>query len=124
MSFVPILRAIVENCGGGIGAALMGNDGIPIEEFAAASSAPTHPEFDVATAGAEFARILEESRKASDAMVGGAMQEITIQAERFCLLFRMVDEDVFLVVAIAPDGNLGKARYLIRRNMHAIRQEL
>ncbi len=29
-----------------------------------------------------------------------------------------------LGVALAPDGSLGKARYLIRRNLIAIRQEL
>jgi hypothetical protein len=27
-------------------------------------------------------------------------------------------------VIVAPDGNLGKARYLIRRSLLAIRQEL
>ena len=32
MSFREILRGIVEECGGGIGAALMGSDGVPIEE--------------------------------------------------------------------------------------------
>jgi hypothetical protein len=35
-----------------------------------------------------------------------------------------VDEDTFLVVALAADGNLGKARYLIRRLLLALRQEL
>ena len=38
--------------------------------------------------------------------------------------FRPVDEETFLVVALAPDGNLGKARYLIRRNLLALRQQL
>jgi predicted regulator of Ras-like GTPase activity (Roadblock/LC7/MglB family) len=121
MIFVPILRAIVEACGGGIGAALMGNDGIPIEEFALETP---ELDFDVATAGVEFGRILEDVRKASDAMAGGPVGEITIQTGRFSLIFSTVDEDLFLVLAIAPDGNLGKARYLIRRHMLAIRQEL
>ena len=40
------------------------------------------------------------------------------------LVLRAVDEDVFLVGALAPDGNLGKARYLIRSSLYAIRQEL
>ncbi len=33
MSFRSILRSIVEECGGGLGAVLMGSDGIPIEEY-------------------------------------------------------------------------------------------
>jgi len=32
MSFTAILREIVDECGGGLGAALMGADGIPIAE--------------------------------------------------------------------------------------------
>jgi len=39
-------------------------------------------------------------------------------------MFRNVDAETFLVLAMAPDGNLGKARYLIRRHLLALRQEL
>jgi predicted regulator of Ras-like GTPase activity (Roadblock/LC7/MglB family) len=49
--------------------------------------------------------------------------ETMIQLSRVMLIFRTVDEETFLVVALAADGNLGKARYLIRRHVHAIRQE-
>jgi hypothetical protein len=34
-----------------------------------------------------------------------------------------VDDDYFIVLALLPDGNLGKARYLIRRHLPAIREE-
>ena len=124
MSFAAMLREIVEECGGGIGAALMGSDGIPIEQVTA-SHAAAHPlAEDVATAGTEFGRILEEIRKASDAVAGGAVVETTILLSRVTLVFRTVDEETFLVVALAPDGNLGKARYLIRRHLLSLRQEL
>jgi len=43
---------------------------------------------------------------------------------RFTLIFRGIDEETFLAVAIAPDGNLGKARYLMRRKLIVLRQEL
>ncbi len=57
-------------------------------------------------------------------MGGGPVSETVVVLARFTLIFRIVDDDTFLVVAIGPDGNLGKARYLMRRNMLAIRQEL
>lgn len=124
MSFVALLKEIVDSCGGGIGAALMGNDGIPIEQVGA-SAAPASPlSDDIATAGTEFGRILGEIRKASDAVAGGAVQEATIALARVVLVFRNVDDDTFLVLALAPDGNLGKARYLIRRQLPALRQLL
>ena len=124
MSFETILKDIVLSCGGGIGAALMGSDGIAIAEFVA-PQAPDGPlREDIGVAGVEFGRILEETRKAADALGGGAVVETLVVLTRFSLLFRGVDGDTFLVVALTPDGNLGKARYLMRRHLLAIRQEL
>ena len=124
MSFTSLLREIVEGCGGGIGAALMGNDGIPIEQVLV-SPAPDGPlAEDIGTAGVEFGRILDEIRKASDALAGGSVVETVVCLARFTLIFRAVDEESFLAVVIGPDGNLGKARYLIGRQLLAIRREL
>jgi predicted regulator of Ras-like GTPase activity (Roadblock/LC7/MglB family) len=124
MSFEQHLRQIVDHCGGGIGAALMGNDGIPIEQVLV-STAPEGPlSEDIGTAGVEFGRILDEIRKASDSLDGGTVLETVVRLQRFTLVFRSVDDESFLVVLLSPDGNLGKARYLIRRHLLAIRQEL
>ena len=60
MSFQSILREIVSGCGGGIGAVLMGSDGIPIEQ-AVTDRVPEGPlTEDIGTAGVEFTRILDE----------------------------------------------------------------
>ena len=124
MSFRSILRSLVVECGGGIGAVLMGSDGIPIDEYVA-DEVPEGPlREDFGTAGVEFSRILEEIRKAADALAGGAVQETIVTMSRMTLVFRAIDPDTFLVLALTPDGNLGKARYLIRRQLHAIRREL
>ncbi len=129
MNFEAILRTIVEECGGGIGAVLMGNDGIPIEEYTASQSAGAsaagefgHP-VEVGTAGVEFGRILMDIRRASDALGGGAVEETIVRVKGFMLVFQPVDDENFLALALTRDGNLGKARYLIRRHVHAIRQE-
>jgi len=124
MSFERILRTIVDECGGGLGAALMGNDGIPIAQVASSHPTPGFDADDMGAAGVEFGRILDEIRKASDAMSAGAMHETVIVLARFTLVFRSVDAETFLVVILSPDGNLGKARYLMRKQLHAIRQEL
>jgi hypothetical protein len=36
----------------------------------------------------------------------------------------MVDDETYLILAIAPDGNAGKARFLMRRHLLALRDEL
>lgn len=124
MSFGAILSAIVEQCGGGIGAVLMGSDGIPVEQCVS-DRVPRGPlAEDLATAGVEFNGALHEIRKAADALAGGAVIETVVVLSRFSIVFRSLDEDLYLAVVVAPDGNLGKARYLIRRQLLALRQEL
>lgn len=124
MSFSSILRSIVDGCGGGLGAALMGNDGIAIDQVTATAAPSPSGGEDVSAAGIEFGRILEEIRKASDALSGGAVAEVVVSLTRFHLVLRVVDDETFVVLALAPDGNLGKARYLIRRHLLALREEL
>jgi predicted regulator of Ras-like GTPase activity (Roadblock/LC7/MglB family) len=124
MSFRTILGEIVEGCEDCIGAVLMGGDGIPIEEVSSRHALEGPLADELGTAGVEFGRILEEIRKASDSLAGGALVETAVVLTSFGLLFRPVDEETFLVVVVAADGNLGKARYLMRRHLLAIRQEL
>ncbi len=130
MSFDTILRAILEESGG-IGVALMGTDGVPVAQLQSQSQnqnptggAGAGLSEDVGIAGAEFVRILEEIRKVADALGGGEVTETVISLSHFSLIFRAIDEDLFVVLAMPVDGNLGKARYLIRRHQLAIRQEL
>jgi predicted regulator of Ras-like GTPase activity (Roadblock/LC7/MglB family) len=124
MSFRSILRNIVEECGGGLGAVLMGADGIPIEEYVT-DRIPEGPlQEDIGSAGVEFSRILDEIRKAADALGGGALSETVVMLAHMSLVFRPIDGETFLALVLSTDGNLGKARYLIRRHLLAIRQEL
>lgn len=126
MSFESILQSIVDECGGGLSAALMSLDGIPIEQVRARGNNVIADPLrgDVTSAGIEFGRILGDMTKASDALGTGNLEEAVVSLERVKLIFRGLDEDLMLVLALAPDGNLGKARYLIRRSVTAIRDEL
>ncbi len=124
MSFESVLEKIIAGCGDGIGVALMGNDGIPIVHVEGENSGGFSLGDDLSAAGAEFGRILGDIHKASDSVGGGLMNEVVISLSRFTLLFREIADDVILVLAIGPDGNLGKSRYLMRRYDREIRDEL
>ena len=124
MTFRAILDAILEGCDDCLGAVLMGSDGIPIEEAGSGHTLGGPLAEELGTAGVEFGRILDDIRKASDSLAGGTLAETVVVLARFSLVFRPIDADTFLVVVVAPDGNLGKARYLMRRHLLAIRQEL
>ncbi len=124
MSFESILQTIVDECGGGVGAALMESDGIPLEQVLASKPVSIGLEEEVSSVGIEFGRVLQDIGHASDNLGGGSLSEAIISVKNFILLFRVVSEEFFVVVVLSPDGNLGKARYLIRKNLIAIREEL
>lgn len=122
MSFEPTLQKMIDGCPGAFGIALMGSDGIPVAEIAVAAEDAGGDV--VGSAGVEFGRILDEVRKASDAIAGGRLEETVVALARCTLVFRPVDDELFLVVALAPDGNLGKARFLMRRHLLELREQL
>jgi predicted regulator of Ras-like GTPase activity (Roadblock/LC7/MglB family) len=122
MSFESILGQMLNECPGALGVALMGSDGIPIAQVAASS--PEDLGDEVSLLGVEFGRILDEARKAADAASAGGVLELTVQTERCHVLLRALDRDTYLVLAVAPEGNVGKGRYLMRRHQLALREEL
>jgi predicted regulator of Ras-like GTPase activity (Roadblock/LC7/MglB family) len=122
MSFDSILQTIVDDCPGALGVALMGSDGIPIANVAAPSS-PEDPEL-VNVLGVEFGRILDQARKAADASEAGTALELMVRTERFHVVLQTLDPDTYLALALSPDGNVGKGRYLMRRHSLALREEL
>jgi predicted regulator of Ras-like GTPase activity (Roadblock/LC7/MglB family) len=124
MSFESVLQKIVDGSSSAIGVALMGNDGIPIVHVQAEHKIENQLGDDLSSAGAEFGRILGDIHKASDSLGGGLMNEVVISLSRFTLLFREIADDVMLVLAIGPEGNIGKSRFLMRRYEREIRDEL
>ena len=123
MSFATVLRTLVSEAGGAIAAVLLGRDGIPIEQVEAARL-PAEESERIASAGAELARIFEEIRKAADSFGGGQPQETVVRLDRFWLLLRPVDDETHLLLVLAPEGNVGKARFLMRRHLPALQAQL
>ena len=119
MSFDNILRGIVGQCPGCIGVALMGADGLPIAEAGGAGESD-----EVTLLGVEFGRVLEEARKVAASVNGGVLEELVIAMSRTQVVMRAVDRDTIFVLALDPTGNLGKARYLLRRHTLDVREQL
>jgi predicted regulator of Ras-like GTPase activity (Roadblock/LC7/MglB family) len=119
MSFDEILRGIVSQCPGCIGVALMGSDGISIAEAGGAGEGE-----EVTLLGVEFGRVLDEARKVASTVGGGELEELVIAMARTQVVMRAVDRDTLFVLALDPTGNLGKARYLLRRHALDVREQL
>lgn len=108
--FNEILQRIVEGTGGGIGAVLMGYDGIAIEQVFSPDQ-----EIDLQMVVVEYSNVLKEIRKTAEILSLGEMEEISIRTERFIIVIRMLNEEYFVALIINRDGNFGKGRYLITR---------
>ena len=121
MTFREILEHVVGQTPGAVAGSIMGTDGVAIEEFAASGA-----DLDLNTLTVEYGAVLEQLRKVSGSLYGDAeaLEEIVICARDHQLFFRPIDEDYLFVVALEPNGMLGKARYLVRSVLGALREEL
>lgn len=107
--FKQQLKKVVDNVDGGIAAVVMGLDGIPVESYVRVND-----KLDINTVAMEFSFILGQVKKAADSLQVGTCEELTVKAQRLVLCVRMLSPQYFVATALSPEGNLGKARYLLR----------
>ena len=107
--FAETLKKVVDNVEGGIAAVIMGLDGISVDTYVKL------PErVDVNTVAMEFSFILSQVRKAGESLSVGNLEELSVKAQRLLLVCRMISPQYFVAIAMAPEGNFGKARFLAR----------
>jgi predicted regulator of Ras-like GTPase activity (Roadblock/LC7/MglB family) len=117
--FKEALREIVEKTEGGIAGLLMDHSGITLEQYARDDAA-----FDINTVGIEFSVALGSIKRAAEMLEAGATHEIAIGTDKMTTIIRLLNETYFLCLAIRPDGNFGKGRYLMRTAAPKIIAEL
>lgn len=117
--FKSILKTIVTSCSGGVGAVLMGYDGIGIDQF----SVDENP-LDLNLVGIEYSNVIKEIRNAADVLKVGALQEVSIKSENYYVIIHSLTAEYFVALIIERRGNYGQGRYLLMREAHALRQEL
>ena len=124
MAFEPVLERVIGACRGALGAALWGVDGIPIAQVERAGGGRDPLVVDSGSLGIELNRIFTELRGISEAAGMGGLAEIWVRLDDFSLGLWQIDTDLVFALALEPHGNLGQARYLIRRNLEAIRSQV
>jgi predicted regulator of Ras-like GTPase activity (Roadblock/LC7/MglB family) len=117
--FAETLKKVVDNIEGGIAAVIMGLDGISVDTYIKLAD-----RVDVNTVAMEFSFILGQVRKAGDSLAVGSLEELSVKAQRLLLVCRMISPQYFLAIAMAPEGNFGKARYLARLAQPALVAQL
>jgi predicted regulator of Ras-like GTPase activity (Roadblock/LC7/MglB family) len=107
--FKEVLQDVVDRTEGGVAGLLMGFDGIPVEQYVREDGL-----MDVETVGMEFSVILKDIRRAAEMLEVGNANEVAIRAEKMTTLVRLLNDEYFVAVTLRPDGNFGKARFLLR----------
>jgi len=117
--FRGILEKIVVSCSGGVGAILMGYDGIAIDQYAIDDI-----NHDLNLVAVEYSNVIKEIRKASEVLETGELQEVTIKTELFYVIVYALTDEYFVALTIDRRGNYGQGRYLLMREAVNLREAL
>lgn len=120
MAFLAHLEAAVNQVDGAIACSVMGFDGIAVETH----QVPTTEDVDLTTALIEFTNVLGQLRTAAETLKTGSLHELSINTEKLTTVMRLVSPEYFMVMALTPSANAGKARYVLRITVPKVKAEL
>lgn len=117
--FKEALQGVVDSTEGGLAGLLMDFEGIPLETYA-----KDETPFDIETVGAEVSVVVKSIQRATEMLEAGETKEVAFKSERMVTLIRVINENYFIALAMQPDGNFGKGRYLLRTTAPKLLSEL
>jgi predicted regulator of Ras-like GTPase activity (Roadblock/LC7/MglB family) len=119
MGFREHLEEVCRAVDGAVACSLMGVDGIEVE-----TQVQDGGEIDVKSLLVEYSGVLRSAREAAEAHQAGGVDELAISTDKLQAVVRLVTPEYFLVVALVPGANTGKARYLLRITAPKLKAEL
>ena len=121
--FQTLLKDVVDSVDGGLATLVMDFEGIAVDAYTK-PNAGAGSEFDIQTIGAEFSVVIKSIQRAGEMLEAGETAEVTIQAAKVMTLIRVISDTYFVAFAMAPDANIGKARFKLRTTVPALAKEL
>jgi predicted regulator of Ras-like GTPase activity (Roadblock/LC7/MglB family) len=109
--FKSLLETIMERTEGSLGALIMGLDGISVEKVLGDAGA----EANLDVAAAEFTSLVRSSQRAGNDTGLGNLRELMISLEQAVVIMRLLSRDYFVVLALSPEGNIGRGRFELRK---------
>ena len=118
MSFSETLGELSKRIEGAVTAIILGIDGIPIERY----TSSLEPGLDIEVIATELTTLLRRGMHTATDTALGDLREMVIGTERLTILLRPITPDYFLMLAVLPGGNVGRARYELRK-AHLVLEE-
>jgi predicted regulator of Ras-like GTPase activity (Roadblock/LC7/MglB family) len=124
MAFLPHLESVVTQVDGAIACSVMGFDGIAVETFQAPQASDFASQVELSSAWVEYGNALSQLKTGAELLKAGTIAEVSINTDKLVTLMRMVTPEYFVVLALKPDGNYGKGRYVLRVVAPKLKAEL
>lgn len=109
--FKQTLESILDRTDGSVGALIMGTDGIAVERV----MTPDAVEANLDVAVAEFTSLVRSAQRTGSEIGLGELQELVIKLSGSVVVMRLLNSEYFLVLALAPEGNVGRGRFECRK---------
>ena len=98
---------------------LMDHDGISVDTVQSHQT-----DIDINAYFIEITGVFAQAVRTAEQMQTGAVNELVLKSERVTAVLRPVGSGYYLALAMTPNGNTGKARYLLRIAAPKLQQEL
>jgi predicted regulator of Ras-like GTPase activity (Roadblock/LC7/MglB family) len=109
--FKEALEVIIENTDGAVGALIMGTDGIAVEKV----MRPEANEANLDVAATEFTSLVRNAQRTGNDTGLGSLRELVVTLDSAVVIMRLFSREYFVVLALTPEGNFGRARYELRK---------
>ena len=109
--FKEMLESVIDRTEGSLGALIMGTDGIAVEKVL--GEAGLDANLDVAAA--EFTSLVRSAQRAGNDTGLGGLRELVVSLESAVMVMRLLSRDYFVVLALNSQGNIGRARFELRK---------
>ncbi|CDM66210.1 roadblock/LC7 domain-containing protein [Pyrinomonas methylaliphatogenes] len=109
--FKEKLSEIIERTDGALAAVIMGTDGIEVEKVLR----PEGRELNLDVAAATFTSLVRSAQVIGREINLGQERELLVAFDHVTICARLLSRDYFVMLAVAPDGNLGRGRFELRK---------
>lgn len=109
--FKKALEGINERTDGALGSLIMGIDGISVEKV----MLPEGEDTNIDVVAAELTSLVRNAQRVGRDTGFGSMREMILSFEDMHVVARLVSNDYFVVLALQPEGNLGRGRFELRK---------
>lgn len=118
--FREVLQSIVEKTDGSLGALIMGVDGLSVEKFFTEEGVASN--LDVAAA--ELTSLIRSAIRSGNDLNLGELRELVVAHQSVTFVLRVFGKEYFAVLALTPEGNIGRGRYELRKAELILAKEL